>query len=228
MINLWKTQVTLGAEGEARTAQGKGFNSDPTAPCSSVCLPSHSHSFMENNVEPSWLMRHRQSVGWHGQMSRALSRDAIGWQRENLGLRSHKVCTKACAAPQRTMWRVLGPAHMPWALSLWWDWLQVLRLGVLGRCSVEHKMNSYAHEHAQRPRTRDRREGTAAQVYLKVLDFLQLKKISLDLKSLFLSSNIAYWKTETLLISIRSYILLHNNNYWLFYKCVFGSLFECM
>ncbi|KAK7886433.1 hypothetical protein WMY93_026054 [Mugilogobius chulae] len=41
-------------------------------------VPSHSHSFMEDNVEPNWLMRHRQSVGWHGQMSRALSRDAIG------------------------------------------------------------------------------------------------------------------------------------------------------
>lgn len=43
-------------------------------------------------------------------------------------------------------------------------------------------MNSYAHEHAQRPRTRDRREGTAAQLYLKVLDFLQRRKITLDFK----------------------------------------------
>ncbi|XP_026228493.1 synaptic Ras GTPase activating protein 1b isoform X5 [Anabas testudineus] len=41
-------------------------------------VPSHSQSFMEDNVEPNWLMHHRQSVGWHGQMSRALSRDAIG------------------------------------------------------------------------------------------------------------------------------------------------------
>lgn len=56
------------------------------------------------------------------------------------------------------------------------------QVGVLGRCSVEHIMDSYAHEHAQRPRTRDRREGTAAQVNLKVLDFLQLKKITLDFK----------------------------------------------
>ncbi|XP_054903210.1 synaptic Ras GTPase activating protein 1b isoform X4 [Poeciliopsis prolifica] len=41
-------------------------------------VPSHSQSFMEDNVEPNWLMHHRQSSGWHGQMSRALSRDAIG------------------------------------------------------------------------------------------------------------------------------------------------------
>ncbi|XP_050931977.1 synaptic Ras GTPase activating protein 1b isoform X5 [Lates calcarifer] len=41
-------------------------------------VPSHSQSFMEDNVEPNWLMHHRQSTGWHGQMSRALSRDAIG------------------------------------------------------------------------------------------------------------------------------------------------------
>ncbi|XP_070823551.1 synaptic Ras GTPase activating protein 1b isoform X6 [Chaetodon trifascialis] len=41
-------------------------------------VSSHSQSFMEDNVEPSWLMHHRQSAGWHGQMSRALSRDAIG------------------------------------------------------------------------------------------------------------------------------------------------------
>uniref|UniRef100_UPI0037E98B8E synaptic Ras GTPase activating protein 1b isoform X7 n=1 Tax=Semicossyphus pulcher TaxID=241346 RepID=UPI0037E98B8E len=41
-------------------------------------VTSHSHSFMEDNVEPNWLMHHRQSTGWHGQMSRALSRDAIG------------------------------------------------------------------------------------------------------------------------------------------------------
>uniref|UniRef100_A0A672G9L1 Synaptic Ras GTPase activating protein 1 n=1 Tax=Salarias fasciatus TaxID=181472 RepID=A0A672G9L1_SALFA len=39
----------------------------------------HSRSFMEDSVDPSWLMhRHRLSSGWHGQMSRALSRDAIG------------------------------------------------------------------------------------------------------------------------------------------------------
>ncbi|XP_049438859.1 synaptic Ras GTPase activating protein 1b isoform X6 [Epinephelus fuscoguttatus] len=41
-------------------------------------VTSHSHSFMEDNVEPNWLMHHRQSAGWHSQMSRALSRDAIG------------------------------------------------------------------------------------------------------------------------------------------------------
>ncbi|XP_062255333.1 synaptic Ras GTPase activating protein 1b isoform X3 [Platichthys flesus] len=42
-------------------------------------ITSHSQSFMvEDNVEPNWLMRHRQSTGWHGQVSRALSRDAIG------------------------------------------------------------------------------------------------------------------------------------------------------
>ncbi|XP_043971746.1 synaptic Ras GTPase activating protein 1b isoform X6 [Gambusia affinis] len=41
-------------------------------------VSSHSQSFMEDNVEPNWLMHHRQSSGWHGQMSRALSRDAIG------------------------------------------------------------------------------------------------------------------------------------------------------
>ncbi|XP_044215142.1 synaptic Ras GTPase activating protein 1b isoform X8 [Thunnus albacares] len=41
-------------------------------------VTSHSQSFMEDNVEPNWLMHHRQSTGWHGQMSRALSRDAIG------------------------------------------------------------------------------------------------------------------------------------------------------
>ncbi|KAM9309458.1 LOW QUALITY PROTEIN: synaptic Ras GTPase activating protein 1b [Pholidichthys leucotaenia] len=41
-------------------------------------VSSHSQSFIEDNVEPSWLMHHRQSAGWHGQMSRALSRDAIG------------------------------------------------------------------------------------------------------------------------------------------------------
>ncbi|XP_076593036.1 synaptic Ras GTPase activating protein 1b isoform X6 [Chaetodon auriga] len=41
-------------------------------------VSSHSQSFMEDNVEPNWLMHHRQSAGWHGQMSRALSRDAIG------------------------------------------------------------------------------------------------------------------------------------------------------
>lgn len=64
---------------------------------------SHSQSFMEDNVEPNWLMHHRQSVGWHGQMSRALSRDAIGWQRENLGHWSHSLCSKDGAEPQRTM-----------------------------------------------------------------------------------------------------------------------------
>ncbi|XP_047218150.1 synaptic Ras GTPase activating protein 1b isoform X3 [Girardinichthys multiradiatus] len=41
-------------------------------------VTSHSQSFMEDNVERNWLMHHRQSSGWHGQMSRALSRDAIG------------------------------------------------------------------------------------------------------------------------------------------------------
>ncbi|XP_005744104.1 synaptic Ras GTPase activating protein 1b isoform X4 [Pundamilia nyererei] len=41
-------------------------------------VSSHSQSFIEDNVEPNWLMHHRQSAGWHGQMSRALSRDAIG------------------------------------------------------------------------------------------------------------------------------------------------------
>ncbi|XP_058502969.1 synaptic Ras GTPase activating protein 1b isoform X3 [Solea solea] len=41
-------------------------------------VSSHSQSFMEDNVEPNWLMHHRQSTGWHGQVSRALSRDAIG------------------------------------------------------------------------------------------------------------------------------------------------------
>ncbi|XP_032415061.1 synaptic Ras GTPase activating protein 1b isoform X6 [Xiphophorus hellerii] len=41
-------------------------------------VSSHSQSFMEDNVEPNWLMHHRQSSGWHSQMSRALSRDAIG------------------------------------------------------------------------------------------------------------------------------------------------------
>ncbi|CAM9339737.1 unnamed protein product, partial [Lampetra planeri] len=41
-------------------------------------VSSHSQSFMEDSVEPNWLMRHRQSTGWYGQMSRALSRDAIG------------------------------------------------------------------------------------------------------------------------------------------------------
>ncbi|XP_008279377.1 synaptic Ras GTPase activating protein 1b [Stegastes partitus] len=41
-------------------------------------VSSHSQSFIEDNVEPNWLMHHRQSTGWHGQMSRALSRDAIG------------------------------------------------------------------------------------------------------------------------------------------------------
>ncbi|XP_074539200.1 synaptic Ras GTPase activating protein 1b isoform X1 [Halichoeres trimaculatus] len=40
-------------------------------------VSSHSQSFIEDNVEPNWLIHHRQS-GWHGQMSRALSRDAIG------------------------------------------------------------------------------------------------------------------------------------------------------
>uniref|UniRef100_A0A3Q3E7G8 Synaptic Ras GTPase activating protein 1b n=2 Tax=Labrus bergylta TaxID=56723 RepID=A0A3Q3E7G8_9LABR len=41
-------------------------------------VSSHSQSFIEDNVEPNWLMHHRHSAGWHGQMSRALSRDAIG------------------------------------------------------------------------------------------------------------------------------------------------------
>ncbi|XP_036929924.1 synaptic Ras GTPase activating protein 1b isoform X7 [Acanthopagrus latus] len=41
-------------------------------------VTSHSQSFIEDNVEPNWLMHHRQSTGWHSQMSRALSRDAIG------------------------------------------------------------------------------------------------------------------------------------------------------
>ncbi|XP_069571135.1 synaptic Ras GTPase activating protein 1b isoform X1 [Brachyistius frenatus] len=41
-------------------------------------VTSHSQSFMEDNVGPNWLMHHRQSMGWHSQMSRALSRDAIG------------------------------------------------------------------------------------------------------------------------------------------------------
>ncbi|XP_029306977.1 ras/Rap GTPase-activating protein SynGAP-like [Cottoperca gobio] len=41
-------------------------------------VTSHSQSFMEDNVERKWLMHHRQSAGWHSQMSRALSRDAIG------------------------------------------------------------------------------------------------------------------------------------------------------
>ncbi|XP_041649395.1 synaptic Ras GTPase activating protein 1b isoform X6 [Cheilinus undulatus] len=40
-------------------------------------VSSHSQSFIEDHVEPNWLMHHRHS-GWHGQMSRALSRDAIG------------------------------------------------------------------------------------------------------------------------------------------------------
>ncbi|KAM3872957.1 synaptic Ras GTPase activating protein 1b isoform 1-T1 [Diretmus argenteus] len=41
-------------------------------------ITSHSQSFMEDNLEPKWLMHRGQSTGWHGQMSRALSRDAIG------------------------------------------------------------------------------------------------------------------------------------------------------
>ncbi|XP_061885181.1 synaptic Ras GTPase activating protein 1b isoform X1 [Entelurus aequoreus] len=39
---------------------------------------SHAHSVMEDSVEANWLMRQRHSTGWHSQMSRALSRDAIG------------------------------------------------------------------------------------------------------------------------------------------------------
>ncbi|XP_061676523.1 LOW QUALITY PROTEIN: synaptic Ras GTPase activating protein 1b [Syngnathoides biaculeatus] len=42
-------------------------------------VSSHSQSFMEDSAEANWLMRHqRHAAGWHGQMSRALSRDAIG------------------------------------------------------------------------------------------------------------------------------------------------------
>ncbi|KAM9782573.1 synaptic Ras GTPase activating protein 1b [Neosynchiropus ocellatus] len=41
-------------------------------------ITSHSQSFIEDSVEPKWLMHRRQSAGWHAQMSRALSRDAIG------------------------------------------------------------------------------------------------------------------------------------------------------
>ncbi|XP_053700110.1 synaptic Ras GTPase activating protein 1b isoform X8 [Synchiropus splendidus] len=41
-------------------------------------ISSHSQSFIEDSVEPKWLMHRRQSAGWHAQMSRALSRDAIG------------------------------------------------------------------------------------------------------------------------------------------------------
>ncbi|XP_054636690.1 synaptic Ras GTPase activating protein 1b isoform X2 [Dunckerocampus dactyliophorus] len=41
-------------------------------------ISSHSQSFMEDSVEANWLMRQRHSTGWHSQMSRALSRDAIG------------------------------------------------------------------------------------------------------------------------------------------------------
>ncbi|XP_061738332.1 synaptic Ras GTPase activating protein 1b isoform X8 [Nerophis ophidion] len=41
-------------------------------------VPSHAHSVMEDSVEANWLMRQRHSTGWHSQMSRALSRDAIG------------------------------------------------------------------------------------------------------------------------------------------------------
>ncbi|XP_051920904.1 synaptic Ras GTPase activating protein 1b isoform X2 [Hippocampus zosterae] len=42
-------------------------------------VSSHSQSFMEDSVEANWLMRQqRHAAGWHGQMSRALSRDAIG------------------------------------------------------------------------------------------------------------------------------------------------------
>ncbi|XP_061839067.1 synaptic Ras GTPase activating protein 1b isoform X5 [Nerophis lumbriciformis] len=41
-------------------------------------VSSHAHSVMEDSVEANWLMRQRHSTGWHSQMSRALSRDAIG------------------------------------------------------------------------------------------------------------------------------------------------------
>ncbi|KAM6967906.1 synaptic Ras GTPase activating protein 1b isoform 17-T17 [Aplochiton taeniatus] len=41
-------------------------------------VQSHSHSFVEDNLEPKWLMHHGQPTAWPGQMSRALSRDAIG------------------------------------------------------------------------------------------------------------------------------------------------------
>ncbi|XP_077430781.1 synaptic Ras GTPase activating protein 1b isoform X4 [Vanacampus margaritifer] len=43
-------------------------------------VSSHSQSFMEDSVEANWLMRQQQrhAAGWHNQMSRALSRDAVG------------------------------------------------------------------------------------------------------------------------------------------------------
>ncbi|XP_037129027.1 synaptic Ras GTPase activating protein 1b isoform X2 [Syngnathus acus] len=42
-------------------------------------VSSHSQSLMEDSVEASWLMRQRRhATGWHSQMSRALSRDAVG------------------------------------------------------------------------------------------------------------------------------------------------------
>ncbi|XP_030226523.1 synaptic Ras GTPase activating protein 1b isoform X5 [Gadus morhua] len=40
-------------------------------------VSSHSQSFVEDILEPNWLGRVK-SKGWHSQMSRALSRDAIG------------------------------------------------------------------------------------------------------------------------------------------------------
>lgn len=114
---------------------------------------------MEDNVEPNWLMHHRQSSGWHGQMSRALSRDAIGWQRENLGYWPHFLCSKDGAEPLRTMWghawgRGGGYFHFALALSLWFlnvfntslldlHFIQKRRAGrALG--PVEHAKNSYA------------------------------------------------------------------------------------
>ncbi|XP_049587371.1 synaptic Ras GTPase activating protein 1b isoform X2 [Syngnathus scovelli] len=42
-------------------------------------VSSHSQSLMEDSVEASWLMRQRRhATGWHSQMSRAFSRDAVG------------------------------------------------------------------------------------------------------------------------------------------------------
>ncbi|XP_062321393.1 synaptic Ras GTPase activating protein 1b isoform X3 [Osmerus eperlanus] len=41
-------------------------------------MHSQSRSFVEDNLEPNWLMHHGQSSAWPGHISRALSRDAIG------------------------------------------------------------------------------------------------------------------------------------------------------
>lgn len=95
---------------------------DSTLPSSSPVLlslspfspSSQSHSMMEDNLEPDWLMQPGRYSGWPGLNSRALSHDALGWQKEKLRPFLNSVFIMEASVPQWAPgWRYLTEYEYP-------------------------------------------------------------------------------------------------------------------